>query len=383
MDNDDKEMILIVDDIAANLEIISTILMPEYTVMAAKNGKKALEIMQSSKLPDLILLDVKMPAMNGFEVCRLIKADARTSVVPVIFVTSQTEEIDEAAGFTAGGVDYITKPISQRIVLARVKTHLALSAANRELKIQNQNLQANISLLEQIEQIARHDLKSPLTIFLGASDYMEHEKNLTEDQLSFLKILNEAALKMLNMIDRSLDLFKMERGQYKVTPISVDVARLVRHACAELKSLAEARSIECLIILNNHSSSYPDSGLIQSEENLMLSIIENLLKNAIEASSEGEKVIVTLFEQNPYLIKIHNQGVIPDEIRSRFLQRYVTHGKAKGTGLGGYSARLAAKTLGGDISFTTSPETGTVITVSIPHLKSDLVATDKYEAGAF
>lgn len=371
MDNDRKETILIVDDVAANLEIISSILLPEYSVMAVKSGKRALEVMLSASLPDLILLDVVMPDMNGFEVCRQIKADPLTSAVPVIFVSSQSEVVDEATGFAVGGVDYISKPISPRIVLARVKTHLALSAANRELQLQNKHLQTNISLLEQIEQIARHDLKGPLTVFMGASDYMGHDKNLNADQLGFLKVLNDAALKMLNMIDRSLDLFKMERGQYKVRPVAVDVEKLVHQVCAEFASLAKANSVECQVILKNHSSGSSDSYLIRSEENLLSAIVANLVKNAIEASSAGEKVAIYLSEQNPYLIEICNPGVIPEEIRARFLERYVTHGKKKGTGLGGYSARLAARTLGGDISFTTSPETGTIITVSIPHQVSD------------
>lgn len=379
MFNDRKETILIVDDVAANLEIISSILLPEYSVMAVKSGKRALEVMLSSPLPDLILLDVVMPDMNGFEVCRQIKADPLTSAVPVIFVSSQSEVVDEATGFAVGGVDYISKPVSPRIVMARVKTHLALSAANRELQVQNQHLQTNISLLEQIEQIARHDLKSPLTVFMGASDYMGHDKNLNADQLNFLKVLNEAALKMLNMIDRSLDLFKMERGQYKVRPVSVDVVKLVHQVFAELESLTSVNSIECQVILNNQSAGDPGSYLIQSEENLLSAILSNLVKNAIEASSVGEKVIVTLFEQDPYLIEIRNRGVIPEEVRSRFFERYVTHGKKKGTGLGGYSAKLAARTLGGDISFTTSPETGTIITVSIPHQASELKTASEHE----
>lgn len=381
MDNEEKKTILIVDDVAANLEILSSILAQDYSVKAVKSGKRALEVMQSAALPDLILLDVIMPEMNGFEVCRLIKTDQKMSAVPVIFVSSQTEINDEATGFAAGGVDYITKPVSPSIVLARVKTHLALSAANRELQVQNLHLQSNIILLEQIEQIARHDLKSPLTLFMGASDYLGFDKNLTEDQLDFLKILNEAALKMLNMIDHSLDLFKMERGQYKVSPVLVDVEKLVRQACAELESLAKANSVECLINLKNRNSPFPESHLIQSEENLLAAIVSNLVKNAIEASSAGEKVSVNLFAQNPYLIEIHNQGVIPAEIKLRFFERYATHGKKKGTGLGGYSAKLAAKTLGGDISFTTSPETGTIITVSIPHQESSFKAICKHDEG--
>ena len=372
MDKTVKETILIVDDVAANLEILSNILFSQYEVKVVKSGRKALEIAKAFPLPDLILLDVIMPDLNGYEICRLLKADLITASIPVIFVSSKTEVVDEAAGFAVGGVDYITKPVSPTIVRARVKTHLALSAATRELTLQNQHLQANIGLLQQIEQIARHDLKGPLTVFMSAADYMGHDKNLTPEQLDFLKILDESSLKMLNMIDSSLNLFKMERGQYKVNPVAVDVVNLVRQVCAELGGLARARSVECQVVLQNHLSRDSGSCLVQSEANLLSIIFSNLIKNAIEASSAGEKIVISMFEQIPYLIEIHNQAVIPDEIRAHFFERFVTHGKEKGTGLGCYSARLAARTLGGDVTFASSRESGTVISVLIPHHLQDL-----------
>lgn len=362
-----KETILIVDDVPANLEILSSILAPEYIIMAVKSGRKALEIAQTTPNLDLILLDVVMPDLSGFDTCNLLKSDPRTMNIPVIFVTSQTEVIDEACGFAVGGVDYITKPVSPAIVKARVKTHLALSSATRELISQNQHLQENVHLLEQIEQIARHDLKSPLTIFMGASDFMGHEKNLTPSQLNFLKILDSSALKMLNMIDRSLDLFKMERGQYKVKLIPVDVIPVVSQVCKELESRARAKSIECSIFLNGCIWETGNTCMFESEPILLANIVANLVKNAIEASPEGEKVVISLTVKDSLLIEISNKGVIPAEIKARFLERYVTHGKSKGTGLGGYSARLAARTLGGDIGFVSDQEAGTVITVTIPH----------------
>jgi len=363
-----KETILVVDDVPENLEILANILSPDYTVMAAKNGKKALEIAQTAPGPDMILLDVIMPGLNGFETCDLLKSDPRTKAIPVIFVSSQNEAIDETRGLGVGGVDYLSKPVNPLIVLARVKTHLALSSATRELILQNQILQENVRLLEQIEQIARHDLRGPLTIFMNASDYMGQEKNLSSDQLDFLKTLDESALKMLGMIDQSRDLFKMERGQYMVKPIPIDMGKLVRLVCKELESSTKAKTVECLVLLNSRVLNDSDSCVVHGETILLSTIVSNLLKNAIEASPECEKVVIDLIEQCPFfLIKIKNQGVIPPEIKNRFLERYVTSGKQKGMGLGGYSARLMARTLGGDIRFVSTPETGTIITVSIPH----------------
>lgn len=362
-----KETILIVDDVPANLEIMATILSPEFTVMAAKSGRKGLEIAQTSPGPALILLDVVMPDLNGIETCRLLKSDLRTKTIPVIFVSSQNEVIDEARGFEAGGVDYLMKPVNPLIVRARVKTHLALASATRELVLQNQILQENVALLERIEQIARHDLKSPLTIFLNASSFMEQERNLSPQQLEFLKLLDTSALKMLTMIDRSLDLFKMERGHYTVKTDPIEMGKLVRLVCKELESLAVAKTVVFKIYLNELEMSDADSCLLQGDSMLLSTIVSNLVKNAIEASPEGGSVTISLMNKKPFLIEIKNQGAIPSEIRSRFFERYVTSGKREGTGLGVYSARLMAKTMGGDISFVSNQESGTVITVSIPH----------------
>ncbi len=126
--------ILVVDDIAQNIEVLSGILRHQYRVRAATSGARALEIAMSDPVPDLILLDVMMPDMDGLEVCRSLKGNPRTRDIPVIFVTAMSEIEDEAEGFAAGCVDYLSKPISPSLVLARVKTHLALHRQNVELE---------------------------------------------------------------------------------------------------------------------------------------------------------------------------------------------------------------------------------------------------------
>ncbi|MEJ2158245.1 MAG: response regulator [Desulfobacteraceae bacterium] len=128
-----QQKILIVDDSAENIKILASLLRDEYTTFFAKNGKTALKLARS-KQPDLILLDIVMPEMDGFEVCRVLQEDPETSGIPVIFVSAKGEEGDETKGFEAGAVDYIIKPISPPIVQARVKTHLRLREAVAELK---------------------------------------------------------------------------------------------------------------------------------------------------------------------------------------------------------------------------------------------------------
>jgi putative two-component system response regulator len=125
-----KPTILVVDDTPDNLDLMGDLLMDDYRVKVANSGKKALEIIQSASPPDLVLLDIMMPEMDGYEVCTILKSSEETKNIPVIFLTAKTNTIDEQKGFEIGAVDYITKPISPAIVMARVKTHLDLYYKN-------------------------------------------------------------------------------------------------------------------------------------------------------------------------------------------------------------------------------------------------------------
>ena len=139
-----KPVILVVDDTPDNLSLMSGLLSDDYTVKVALNGARALKIAHGEHAPDLILLDIMMPEMDGYEVCRQLKADVRTATIPVIFLTAKSETEDEQHGFDLGAVDYITKPISPAIVLARVKTHLTLKASADFLRDKNVFLEQEV-----------------------------------------------------------------------------------------------------------------------------------------------------------------------------------------------------------------------------------------------
>ena len=138
---DPTPRILLVDDEPINVKVLVDLLRPSYELIVAKNGRQALECLQDSPLPDLALLDVMMPEMNGLELCRRMKADSRTAEIPIIFISALGQIHDEMSGFDLGGVDYITKPISPPIVMARVRTHVALRKAQQELARQNVTLE--------------------------------------------------------------------------------------------------------------------------------------------------------------------------------------------------------------------------------------------------
>lgn len=134
MENDKSE-ILIVDDEPANITVLNNLLKDYYKIRAVKSGEKAIEIIHNGNIPDLILLDIMMDGIDGYEVCRLLKEDKITSEIPIIFISAKSETIDEEKGLSLGAVDYIAKPFSPPIVLARVNTHIKLANSLKELKM--------------------------------------------------------------------------------------------------------------------------------------------------------------------------------------------------------------------------------------------------------
>ncbi|MBF0371367.1 MAG: SpoIIE family protein phosphatase [Magnetococcales bacterium] len=150
MEKNRKNRILIVDDERFNIQVLVELLKTDYKLIAAKNGRQAIKAARSDPPPDLILLDIMMPEMDGYEVCRLLKEEPHTQDIPVIFITGMTNVEDETKGLELGAIDYITKPISPSVVLARVRTHLALRAAHQKLAILNDHLLMEREFIESI-----------------------------------------------------------------------------------------------------------------------------------------------------------------------------------------------------------------------------------------
>ncbi|MFZ2956745.1 MAG: hybrid sensor histidine kinase/response regulator [Candidatus Ozemobacteraceae bacterium] len=361
-----RKIILVVDDVEDNIGILGGILRQQYEVRVALSGTKALKIAESDMPPDLILLDIMMPEMDGYEVCRRLKDNPKTRRIPVIFVSAKNEDIDEEKGLEIGAVDYLSKPVRPVIVKARVKNHLNLAIAARELEKQNEILQENLLLREEIEQIYKHDLKNPLSVFFTVSDLMERAENLTPRQREYLGALDRSAHKMLEMINRSLDLAKMERGTYKLDVAPVDVLKTIRHLLDQFSEQVVEKKLQVKFRVRGNDVVPDDQFIIPGEEYLYYSLFSNLIKNAVEASPKKQVLEISLNEGCICSVEIKNQGEIPSQIRERFFEKYATFGKKSGTGLGAYSARLMARTLGGDLRFSTSHELGTCLIFDIP-----------------
>ena len=354
-----KETILVVDDTPTNIDVISGVLSDDYRVLAATNGKIALKLAQAEPPPDLILLDIMMPEMDGMEVCRLLKDDPATENIPIIFLTAKTEVDDIAAGLDAGAVDYVTKPSHPRVLKARVRTHLSLKHAHDNLREQLDTLVENAHLREDVERMTRHDLKNPLTAIINTSESLLESKYLGGEQKEQIETVRKSSYTILGMIDRSMDLYKMETGQYKLNSESIDIVSITQSVVDDARVNAKEYGITVLF-------DAPDNCLVSAEQLLTFSMLGNLVKNAVEASPKKGNVSVSVSCDESVSISIHNQGVIPEEIRDNFFEKYVTSGKESGTGIGTYSARLMAEVQGGSIAFETTEAGGTTLTVTLP-----------------
>ncbi|MBU2431242.1 MAG: response regulator, partial [Proteobacteria bacterium] len=278
--------ILVVDDEASNRKLLLQILQDQYDTVFAIDGRQGVELAGQFH-PDLILLDIMMPGMNGYEACRKLKSDPVTGKIPIIFTTAMTETADEILGFEAGCADYITKPFSPAIVLARVKTQLALRQAAETMASQNLELIEAARIREEVESIARHDLKNPLSGIFSGIELLEFIEGLNSEQTEILDVIKTAAHKMLHMINSSLDLFKMEQNMYRLTLVDVDLIKSIRRIEKEFHSLMRAH--QTTIFIENHGFPWGENQnfIIKAEDLLVYSMMANLIKNAIKYTSEG------------------------------------------------------------------------------------------------
>ncbi len=222
-------------------------------------------------------------------------------------------------------------------------------------------------LREDTERIIHHDLKNPLNGIIGFSNVLLANPKLTEDQRKYLTFINENGYTVLHMINHSLDLFKMEEGTYQFHPHPCDIISILKKINMELMNILKMKRITLNYFCNNIELSWENSIIVNGIKIHLASLFANLLKNALEASPENHPVTININEMDDILIiDIHNIGVIPQEIREHFFERYVTSGKKGGTGIGTYSARLIAKTHKGSIKFTTSESEGTHLIVTLP-----------------
>jgi len=246
------------------------------------------------------------------------------------------------------------------------EAHAELALKNRELSRQNELLQENVRLREHVDRIARHDLKTPLNALVGIPPLLP-DYGLNEEGVKLARMMEEAGITMLNMINRTFDLYRLETGTYVLEPADVNLVAVARKAASDVAADAYFADRPVRVLFEERPASEGDCLVIRGEELLCYSILSNLVKNAVEASPPGQEVTVSLGrEGEEAVVGITNAGEVPEEIRERFFQKYVTAGKRDGTGLGAYSAMLAVTAHGGRADLDATRPGFTTVTVRFP-----------------
>jgi signal transduction histidine kinase len=346
-----KATILVVDDTPDNLNLMSSLLKNDYQVKIANGGEKALRIAASDFPPDLILLDIMMPVMDGYEVCRLLKLNPDTTNIPVIFLTAKSEIVDETKGLELGAIDYIAKPISPPIVLARVKNHLALQEKNNALK--NAILiaeKANLAKSEFLSSMS-HELRSPLNAILGFAQLIESGfPPPTPSQQEFLTHILQAGWHLLKLINEILDLAKIEHRQVSISAEPVSLAEVM----IECQSIVSQQAQQRGITLKFPSFSLPL--FVCSDRTRLKQILINLLSNAIKYNSKRGTVEVKCSEISPARTRVSisdtGAGLCPEKLAQLF-QPFNRLGQEncteEGTGIGLVVTKRLVELMGGVI----------------------------------
>ncbi len=363
--------ILVVDDTPANLQVLSGMLKERgYKVRPAPSGKVALQAANNA-IPDLVLLDINMPDLSGYEVCAQLKRNERMRDVPVIFISALTETLDKVMAFGVGGVDYITKPFQFEEVEARVAAHLKLrrlqlelEARNRELQQNNEELRRLHELRDNLTHMIVHDLRSPLTGMVATFSLLRGEsEKLSSDTRRMLGLAQGALDQVISMINSVLDVSKIEAGELKLRRTDCDLAAVVHEAAALLDPLRGRRKVEIECI--------PETLPASIDRDLISRVVQNLLGNALKFTEDDGLVKVRVERKETTIrVSVADNGMgIPSEFHQRIFQKFgqIKTGKPRvGTGLGLTFCRLAVEAHGGAIGVTSEPGKGSIFWFEMP-----------------
>jgi two-component system sensor histidine kinase/response regulator len=364
-----RPTILVVDDTPDNLHLLAQLFKDEYRVRIAHTGEKALSICQSDSPPDLVLLDIMMPGMDGFEVARRMREHPSSEGIPVIFVTALTDNEARLKGMELGAVDFVTKPIDPTVLKPRVRNFMRYVELHKQLQADYDGMLETARLRDDVEHITRHDMKGPLAGVIGLVQSLADDDLMNRKQVDQLRMVEETALLVLNMINLSSELFKIETGRFKLDAQPVKLGDILRRMVE--MSRTTFREKHLTIAVDTDVPVGEEMPLALGDAMLCYSLFQNLLKNACEAAPERSRISVRLNDETPLRVVIQNKGAVPADIREHFFDKFVTQGKQGGTGLGTYSARLLAEAQKGSIALDVSDEEDrTTITVTLPRVSS-------------
>lgn len=364
--------ILIVDDTDINVDVLTALLeRAGYQPRSAVNGPQALDIIQQQP-PELILLDINMPKMSGYEVAERLKADPATADIPIIFISALSESDDVVRAFESGGLDYIVKPFRNREVLARVKAHLQLYRQRQEILHLREHDDHQHQLLDKMRQqfvaSATHDLKNPLYLISGYSELLQTTPQLMEDEevQSYLSVIQRSVQKMNFLVQDMLSYLQIETSP-DVNLEAVPISAFVREEAAQQALTAQEKQLEYVVHVPE------DDATLMLDKVMMSRMLENLISNAIKYTEVGGTITISVELGSDYgLISVSDTGlgIPPEYLDSVFMpfERVHTeqHLAVAGTGLGLSTVKTLVERHQGEIEVESELGVGSTFRVILP-----------------
>ena len=362
-----RPSVLIVDDLPNNVRLLSIMLTEKgYQVRKAINGQMALNTVRSL-IPDLILLDINMPDLNGYQVCEQLKADEKTREIPVIFISALDDVLDKVKAFQVGGVDYISKPFQGEEVMARIENQLTICRQKKQLQNEIKERQKTEETLEIYLHAVSHDLRNPV---IGMSMILN---NLIKNSQGETKEVSRKILQqMANSCDRQLNLIDslVETRQNDLWGVSLELKPLSLYEIGQqIGQEWELRLKENQATLINNFS--PDLPLVNADAHHLWRVFENLLANALKHNPQG--IIITFsarLEGNYLRCSIADNGVgISETQRKQLFDRYQrgNNNNQISLGLGLYLCRQIIHAHGGEIGIMNKDEKGSQFWFTLPY----------------
>lgn len=362
--------ILVVDDDHRNVRLMESILKSNgYEVLRAYDGKEALQVV-GTDAPDLLLLDVMMPRMNGLEVCQRLRANRATRLLPIIMVTALNALDDRVEALEQGADDFVSKPINKIALLAKVRSILRVKSLQDELERTNEQLVRMQRFKESMTQMVVHDMKNPLSGIMGNVQLIQIQKdNLDSVRLAeLLQRTQESASQLMRMILNLLHIGRLEENKMPLRPVRLPLRDIVQENVQELTSVSLR---ERITVENRVDADLPEP---RGDRELVGRVIGNLLSNALKHTPEDGRVVLDATQAaDEIVLSVMDTGEgIPEDLQPHVFEKFMAgsldsaRSPGHDSGLGLTFCRLAVEAHGGRIWIQSRPGEGTTVFVALP-----------------
>ena len=360
--------VLIVDDVVSNVLLLKILLANEkFQVCTASNGKDCIEISRKEH-PDLILLDVMMPDLNGFDTAVILKKGEDTKDIPIIFLTALNTPQDLVHGFQVGASDFLTKPFNKEELVMRVTQQISLVAAKRIIEQQNQELRATLNNRDKMYSVIAHDLRSPMAsirMVLNLVVASTSPETVGEEIYNLLDQANRESEEVHDLLDNLLKWTKSQTGRLNVVKQELELNDIIPGVVEIFDTIAATKHIKLEL------KSESDSLKVEADNDMLKTVVRNFLSNAIKFSPADSTIEITMTKENEFAkvsVRDHGVGIASDRLDSIFHKGETTYGTGgeEGSGLGLQLCQDFARKNGGDCTVESVEGQGSTFSVLIP-----------------